>query len=377
MKKVLLINESMNFGGVARACMNFIKNMKEEYSIDVLLLNKEGEVLEELDNLNVEVLEANSRYKNLTTPWFKAKAIGGKTKFCKLFTYGLEKLSLHKLVLNWASKKEKEYNYDVCISFTQSIYSMDLALKKVNANKKIVFVHGELNLLDKSKAFIKLIKKFDKIVCVSKSCRDQLREYLNEQERVEFLYNFQDTESIIKLAGNGYEYNNNKFNIVTVGRCCKEKGIDRLPEILSKLNKDVNVCWHIVGDGPLKQEVYNELKNLNLLHKVNFIGFQSNPYYYIKNASLLAIISYSEAAPMVIGESFSLGVPVLTTSTTSAEELIKNHGYICENTTPAIIDAVNNILTNKNEYKTIQASLKDYEYNNASIKEQAIKIIEE
>ena len=60
-------------------------------------------------------------------------------------------------------------------------------------------------------------------------------------------------------------------------------------------------------------------------------GSQLNPYRYMKNAKLLLLPSYHEAAPMVFQEAIALEVPILTTDTTSAMEMVVNQGagWVC------------------------------------------------
>ena len=67
------------------------------------------------------------------------------------------------------------------------------------------------------------------------------------------------------------------------------------------------------------------------------VGNKENPYPYIKNASCFLLPSLHEAAPMVFGEASSLGVPVLTTETCSAIELVQSRGigYVVENSIDA------------------------------------------
>jgi glycosyltransferase involved in cell wall biosynthesis len=53
----------------------------------------------------------------------------------------------------------------------------------------------------------------------------------------------------------------------------------------------------------------------------------------MKAADLLLLTSYHEAAPMVIDEAYILGLPTLTTKTSSSEEMVsrRNCGWVCEN----------------------------------------------
>jgi len=57
----------------------------------------------------------------------------------------------------------------------------------------------------------------------------------------------------------------------------------------------------------------NLIQSLDISDKVIFAGFQSNPYPWIKNASLFAMSSNSEGLPTVLIESLILNTPVVST----------------------------------------------------------------
>jgi glycosyltransferase involved in cell wall biosynthesis len=58
-------------------------------------------------------------------------------------------------------------------------------------------------------------------------------------------------------------------------------------------------------------------------------------------ADYLLVPSLNEAAPMVFDEAIVLGVPVITTNTTSATEMIGNqYGIVCENSQEGLVSAL-------------------------------------
>ena len=57
--------------------------------------------------------------------------------------------------------------------------------------------------------------------------------------------------------------------------------------------------------------------------------------------------SHHEAAPMVYAEAMLLGVPVLTTDTCSAEELVSEQGFVCGQSQQEIYDAIKTLLNDK------------------------------
>ena len=76
------------------------------------------------------------------------------------------------------------------------------------------------------------------------------------------------------------------------------------------------------------------------------VGNKENPYTYLKNADALLVPSFNEAAPMVFGESAVLGVPIVTTETCSAIEMVEKRdlGYVIANDSKDIEVFLENVL---------------------------------
>jgi glycosyltransferase involved in cell wall biosynthesis len=98
------------------------------------------------------------------------------------------------------------------------------------------------------------------------------------------------------------------------------------------------VRYEIAGNGREFEEAKKMIKDLALEKNVRLLGELKNPYGRMKEADLLLIPSFAEAAPLVIGEAASLGTPVLSTKTSSSEEMIESTGYgwVCENSEEGI-----------------------------------------
>ena len=135
-------------------------------------------------------------------------------------------------------------------------------------------------------------------------------------------------------------YNNEEFShVLMVSRLSREKGIDRAIRALAHVNAHgIRACLHLVGDGIEREKLRLLAEELDISDLVVFHGEQANPYRYMKNADLFLMTSYHEAAPMVIDEARALGLPILTTETTSAHNMVTDRhcGWVCENSQSAI-----------------------------------------
>lgn len=108
------------------------------------------------------------------------------------------------------------------------------------------------------------------------------------------------------------------------------------------------------------------VKSLNLELYIKFYGEQKNPYRFMKNADLLVISSKHEAAPMIIDEAAVLNLPVFSTETISAKEMIidNNIGWICKNTTEDFIDSFIKIVKNRETIRLQKEKIKTIKISN-------------
>jgi glycosyltransferase involved in cell wall biosynthesis len=105
------------------------------------------------------------------------------------------------------------------------------------------------------------------------------------------------------------------------------------------------------------------------------LGQQDNPYPFIKHAHLLVNTSLSEACPYVVNEAKVLGTPVICTNFGSARQFITNgeDGYSVP--LAEMPDAILNLLADQEAYDRIKCRLARFEYDNAAIVNQFMKLI--
>ncbi len=107
------------------------------------------------------------------------------------------------------------------------------------------------------------------------------------------------------------------FNIVSIGRLQESKAVDQLFEAIKPLegrtfSKPIRV-W-IVGSGPDLNRLQERVRQLQLQDVVSFVGYQSNPYRWLRNAQLFVLTSRSEGMPSVLVEAMACGAAVISTN---------------------------------------------------------------
>ncbi|ETJ29988.1 Teichoic acid biosynthesis protein, partial [human gut metagenome] len=86
-----------------------------------------------------------------------------------------------------------------------------------------------------------------------------------------------------------------------------------------------NIRLYIIGDGVLKNELNNKIKQLELEDSIYMIGQISNPFYYMKNSDCFVLSSNHEGQPMVLLEALTLGQKIVAT------DIIANRGVLEHN----------------------------------------------
>lgn len=111
------------------------------------------------------------------------------------------------------------------------------------------------------------------------------------------------------------------FVVTVASRGIREKGWREAVNAVINLNKKLkNIHLIIVGDG----DEYNYLKNRKLPKNIHLLGFQKNPSKFIAISDLCLVPSFfkGESVPLIILESFEVGVPVLATNLGEVPKMI-------------------------------------------------------
>lgn len=391
-KRILIVDYKMALGGIAIAMNNLIANLKDDYDIELLLINKGGELEERLPkDIKVHYLKGALTLceyvtqKLFTFPFFKTikyifyresykiiSKIKPDNNFMKRLAKRELKLGKFDLVINNNMDDYYRAFSGACHNYT--IYG-------TNADKRFLIIHGDVvknNYINDH--FVKECQKYDKILCVSDSLSKQFKDNVPVlEDKIETLYNFQDVEGIKKLAiEKKVVYKKDFINIVSVSRLCEVKGYIRSLKVFKKLKEaGYNFHWHIIGSGEQEGEIKQYINDNNLQDNITLHGVQTNPYPYIASADLMYLGSYHESYGLVLIEALILGVPALSTDVLPAHELLDGVGYICDNNEEGIYNKFVEIFNNSEDIKILKDKLKNYHYDNDSIKENFRRLIDE
>lgn len=390
MKKLLIVNNNMQLGGIQKALISLLHEIKDRYDVTLFLFSPNGACLSEIPE-GIKVVTAKSLYCCFGISQAEAKEIGGLLFLWRTVMAILTRFfgrSVAVFLANLSQPKLK-YQYDVAISYLQSgdpknFYGgcNEFVLSRVNAAKKVTFLHGDYGRCGANHPKInRLYRKFDLVAACSVGCGKNFVSALPDMaDRCIAVPNCHNFSQIIDLSKDDtVVYDRQYIHAIIVARLSQEKGVERgLAAVKYALDRAVDVKLHIVGDGFLMDSLKKLSRELGIEQNVVFYGAQTNPYRYIKNADILLIPSYHEAAPLVIDEAICLGVPVFSAETTSSEDMITNRncGWVCENDQASINAKFFEILSEPDEIASKKRAIAQHGFcDNATALQMVEKMV--
>ena len=245
--------------------------------------------------------------------------------------------------------------YDVEIAFFRGL-PIKILSGSTNANAvHLAWVHsdfrkapGYLNNFKSLKCVKSAYEKYNNVICVSKQAEESFKEVIGDTKNTKVIYNMLPVEGIRKKSLETPTIKKKKFTVVSVGHLIKLKGYDRLLQAAKKLNLDgYDYKLWIVGYGE-DEDKLKQFIQLNELNNVKLLGYQTNPYPFMKQADLYICSSRYEGYNLTVAEALILGVPVLSTNCTGPNEILDGgkYGMIVDNSGEGLYNGIKAFLDN-------------------------------
>ena len=102
----------------------------------------------------------------------------------------------------------------------------------------------------------------------------------------------------------------------------------------------------ILGTGPLYGTLKRMIDSMQLNNTVELLGFQNNPYIYMKQADLFVLPSLVEGYGLVLAEAMYIGISVLSTKCAGPENILEGGKYGClvDNTEEGLYKGIKRLL---------------------------------
>ena len=371
--KVLVLHGHLSMGGEERVLLNVLKNLVElDYDVDLLVTWNHGE-----NNLFENEIPEKVNYKFLFDNY------DGKSKIIK----EIYRIKAKTVYLKKVEKIIKEKKYDVVIDYSSNLLKYNNFDIKVPVFAWIHFslTFGEQLSTDKIEKYKKQYKKYDKILAICDTMKDEFVEILGmNKNKVELVYNPINLEIIKEKAENiNPEYENylKEDYFLQVSRLTQQKQPEHLIDIYYKLKqRGIKEKLYFIGDGEKVELIKQKIKEYNLENDVILLGQIENPYPFFKNAKLFVHTGRYEGLPTVLLESLAFGTPVVAYDcpTGPKDILGKNSKYgalIPLNDKDTFVEKVYELMNNNEKYENyknqsfIRANDFSMESNRTKLKE--------
>ena len=373
MKKLALMLPAMRMGGAEKIALNFIPHLAEHFDLTVVLNKREGDLLSEIPE-GVRIVEDKLLdFSEIVKSDLKHLRIGKLTKDL-----------LYYLRVKRGKSRERNYRYlisrtpplgeefDIAISYVANVSTQIFsAIDRTRAKKKIAWIHGETTELRDTELFRECYAQFDEIYCVSGVTRAHfVSRFSGLESRARVYYNPINCDEISARADEPTDipFSSEEYNILSVGRITPEKGYDMIPSIARiLLDLGYKVHFYIIGDGPSRAEVEENISSLGVGVQVTILGTKINPYPYMKACDVYIQPSYEEGYSTTICEAGILGCAIVGTTTSGGiREQVEDgvSALLAEPTPESLADAIERLITDADLNKTLRENVKKIDFSN-------------
>lgn len=305
MKRVLQIVPNMQAGGLETFIMNIYREInKNEVQFDFLVHYKEPKFYDaEIEKMGGKIYRFSLRDNN------------------NIFKY-----------ISELNKFYRNNKYDVIHCHMASIGFLNFLIAKKNGIKVRIAHSHNINTESNFKGLIKkiMIKPYKFLSTINLACSEEAGKFLFGKRKYTVISNgidvakfkFNENKRTEIRTKHNWE---NSFIIGHVGRFEKQKNHMFMLELIEKLSK-INDKYKMVfiGDGTLKEEIYEIAKKRNLLNNIEFISSISNVEDYYCAMDCFILPSFFEGLGIVLIEAQSSGLKCIVSSN------IPNEAYVTD-----------------------------------------------
>ncbi len=336
-KKILFVITSLGGGGAEKVLLYIFKYLDREKFIPYLVLfTNEGEYLAEVPQ-DVRIFDLNKK----------------------------NRFDFFKLIILLAFRIYPKIKPDIVISFLIYTNLVVLIARKLSSIKPHIIISErnytlwvQKNLqMPKIKRILakRIYSQADKIIAVSKGIgMNLLNTFKIPKKKIHVIYNGIDSaliKSMIEEPVNDTAWiSDNTPIIIACGRLTYQKNYSLLLKAFAIMQKQIDSKLLILGQGEDRVSLGELTSRLGIQEKVIFLGFQKNPYKYMKASDIFVLSSLWEGFGNVIIEAMACGVPVISTKCHGPEEIINDgiNGILVPGEHPeAMADAIIRLLKDR------------------------------
>jgi len=168
------------------------------------------------------------------------------------------------------------------------------------------------------------LKRADLVVAISRSVAESLTGYFGTpKEKIRVIYNGTDLSAHAQQKPRPKE---RAVKLIYVGRLIELKGVQLTLRALAALKTDRPWCFQIVGDGPYRQELERQSRELGIAEQVHFLGERLDVPQLLADADLFVHMPvWEEGFGITIIEAMAAGKVCVCGDSGAISEII-THG---------------------------------------------------
>lgn len=291
-------------GGIETLCKDYNGHSKNN-NVFVVLWGENGIIANSIRENGGTVIELNSSKKDIT-------------KVYKRLCVIVKEYSIEAVVVHHAAPIMHFY--------------MQLLKVKYGNIKTIAYAHGaaedmcrhnDSKGLTLRKAVLSLsLKNSTQVIAISNGVKKTLTSFLNVRpDKIKVIYNGTDTSRFVPNINE----KSVTIKLIYIGRLIKEKGVQTTLQCLSKLPKNFDWKFDIVGDGAFRHILEQQAVELGLTDRVSFLGNRNDVPELLKTHDIfIHMPEWEEGFGITIIEAMASGLLCICKVSGGIPEIIDN-----------------------------------------------------
>lgn len=298
--KVLIVVQTLSRGGAERAAGNVSQILARSHQVSVITFH------------NGITYEYSGDLFALDLPYNAKVGLGEKAyRFYKKLTHF--RRVFHRV------------QPDVVLSFTEGPSLIALLGKWMGLKAKYI-TNTQAHILPCYHGLYRLIyfalirflyRRADCVTALSSGVRDELVEHFNiPRDLTQVIYNPIDCQMVERQSYDPLEgslFARGVPVFLSVGRLVAQKNPLLLVRAFHRVRKKVNAELVLIGSGYLEAELRVLVEQLGMTECIHFLGWQENPFRFMRRAHALVLSSVFEGFGNVLVEAMASDCPVIAT----------------------------------------------------------------
>lgn len=270
--------------------------------------------------------------------------------------------------------------YDLAISF---LTPHSIVLKKVQARKKIAWIHTDYSRIDVNAALeLSVWNGYDYIASISPDVsRTFLSVFPSLQGKLVEIANILSPAFVRSRAEEKADlsvFGDEAVKLLSIGRFTYPKNFGNVPDILRRIREyGIDARWYLIGYGGEESLIRQRIREAGMENYVVIVGKKANPYPYIQACDLYIQPSRYEGNSVTVREAQMLCKPVVVADYPTAASQIQNgkDGAIVPLENAACAEGIVRVIRDAEFQSRLIQFLKAHDYGNENEVEKIYQLL--